>query len=108
MKTFLTDCSAIELTHEYNKYTETDLDPNSHKIHRRSSISMDNQSKKSHCHIVWLIWDCSLAALEVLRSNELYPILNSYPSIVNETRDFSIAIILHPKRKQNQKHLIFF
>lgn len=75
------------------------MDPNLHRIHRKSSISMDNRSKKYHCHIVRPILDCSLAALVVQWSNELYPILNSYPSIVDETRDFSIATVLHPDQK---------
>lgn len=65
---------------------------------------MDNRSKKYHYHIVRPILDYSLVAPEVQWSSELYPILNSYPSIVDVTMDFSIATILHPDRKNKNEH----
>lgn len=77
-------------------YFERGLDPNSHRTHRKSLRSIDNRSKKCHCHIARPALDYSSTAPEVLVSNAPNPIRNNYPSTADVTMDFSIAIALHP------------
>lgn len=74
-------------------YVETDLDPNSRKTHRKSLKSMDNRSKKSHCHIVQQILDYNSFVPVIRASNVLYPIRNNFPSIADVTMDFSTATV---------------
>lgn len=73
------------------------MDPNLYKIHRKNSISIDNQSKIFHYRLFLQVLGRNEVFLEAPVSNELDPILNSCPSIANATMDFSIEAILLPK-----------
>lgn len=74
-------------------YIEKELDPSSHRIHRKSLKLMDNLSKKCHYQISQPILDYNSMFLVAQVSNVWCPFLNNFLSIVNVTKDFSIATI---------------